>query len=788
MHPTRRAFLKQTGVTVAALATARPALGKAVRIGGSKLPQHTPLSVPGVHVYADAESVRPGGVIRFHVSADAPYTAELCRLGPDVDDPAGDAVLKRFAAVAPRVQPIHPGSYVHVPRGLRGELRAFTLEAWVRPWRVDRLQGVVSQEDKQDSRGWALGVGRDGYVGFYLGDGESPDEALLHRAPAGLVEKGKWHHLVGRWDGTTKELWVDGRRVAAWPFAGPLRPGTHPIRLGAMGDEGRAIRFLDGDLAMVALYEGALGEEAIARRFAERGLLRAADEASIGLAVLAGWDFSAERGTAVADVSGRRHGQIVNCGTWMIGGPSFDPNVTRFGDYDPAHDPRRGHGLRLSSDDLYDCDWEATHRWRVPADAKSGFYVLRLRHEQEGKEFLQHAMFVVRRPARGKPAPIVLLAATNTWRAYNAAAFGVPRPGARQLAGTDGFPNSPGDPPAFSFYRPHAAGQGTYQMGRLVPWPAAGPYLRYGDATEYSHLARADRFTQAWLEREGYDYEVVSDYDLHRDPGLLRRCRVFLINGHSEYWSAEMYGRLEDFLHADGRVIVLSGNSLFWRVTYSDDGTVMECRKVDAPGDQVKPERRGEAWHSHDGRRGGMMRECGLPGWRLIGLETLGWNNQCNPKNFGPWIAEAVDHPVFHTPEETGLKPGDRFGWTGRSDQTPMANGHEFDIRLSTLAKLAAGPVPPGAVMPDDPPGIRRLANGVIPWQHGGAAFDYFFRPIKPADEQGGEMIWWERPDGGVVFNVGSIGAGWALPADPKWAALLRNVLHHFGAAKHVGD
>ncbi|HMO65516.1 MAG TPA: twin-arginine translocation signal domain-containing protein, partial [Verrucomicrobiota bacterium] len=205
MQPTRRQFLKQSTVAVAVAASAPSTVAATFRRHG-RTPPHAPKSVAGVHVYADAESVRPGEVIRFHVSADAPYTAELCRLGLDVDDPAGDAVLRRFAPAAPRVQPIHPGSYVHVPRGLRGELRAFTIEAWLRPWRVDRLQGVVSQEDKQDSRGWALGVGQDGYVGFYLGDGVSPDEALVHRAHAGLVQRGRWHHLVGRWDGAVKEL------------------------------------------------------------------------------------------------------------------------------------------------------------------------------------------------------------------------------------------------------------------------------------------------------------------------------------------------------------------------------------------------------------------------------------------------------------------------------------------------------------------------------------------------------------------------------------------------------
>lgn len=83
--------------------------------------------------------------------------------------------------------------------------------------------------------------------------------------------------------------------------------------------------------------------------------------------------------------------------------------------------------------------------------------------------------------------------------------------------------------------------------------------------------------------------------------------------------------------------------------------------------------------------------------------------------------------------------------------------------------------------MPSDPPGIVSLANGIIPWREGGSAFDYFFRPIKPKTDQGGEMIYWERPEGGRVFNAGSIGSGWALASDPKFQALMRNVLASFG-------
>ncbi len=776
---TRRTFLQHGAAAVGFLASGIELPAADARPTGSRrhgLPPHLPQAVPGVHVYADRESARPGDVVEFRLSADQPVAATLCRLGLEVDDPAGDQVLADFGSLAPGVQPIHPGSYVHVARGLPDGLQALTLEAWVRPWRVDRLMGVVSQEDKESSDGWALGLGRDGYVGAYLGDGASPDEALVHRTAPGTVRKGVWHHVVLRWDGRDKEIWVDGRRVAGWAFAGPLKPGPHPIRIGAMGEAGATTRLLDGDVAGVALYRSALAPESIQRRHQGRGRTVAR-----GRDLLAAWDFAEERGERVGDGSGRRrHGRIINHGTWMIGGPNFDASVQRFADYDPAHDTGRGHGLRLASDDLYDCRWTTTCRWRVPADARSGLHVLRLRWRRDGREFLGHATFIVRRSPRARPARVLLLAATNTWRAYNASPFGVPQPGPRQICGTGGLPDASGAPPAFSFYRGHASGQGTYQVGRLVPWPSAGPYLRYGEATDYSHLARADRFAQTWLEREGYDYEMIADSDLDRDPDRLGRHRVLIINGHNEYWSTAMYRGLEAFLRRGGRVIVLSGNSLFWRVSYSPDGQIMECRKVDAPGDQMRPDQRGEAWHSHDGRRGGLMRECGFPGWKLIGLETLGWNNQGNANNFGPWIVDEVRHPVFHEPEETGLKPGDRFGWAGEG-RMPMANGHEFDVRLSTLAALAEGTVPPGAVMPSDPPGICRLANGVIPWQHGGAAFDYFFRPIHPANQQGGEMIWWERGDGGVVFNAGTIGAGWALHADPRWAALLRNVLHRFG-------
>jgi hypothetical protein len=260
---------------------------------------------------------------------------------------------------------------------------------------------------------------------------------------------------------------------------------------------------------MPVIYRRALSDLEIETRFRQQGLMP-----TRGREVLACWPLTEEKGSHIEDCSEHgRHGRIVNHGTWMIGGPSFKADAPRFGSYDPNLDARHGHGLRLASDDLYDCGWQVTHRHTLPESAKSGLYVARFQYEHDGQPLVYHATFVVNRPRRRKKAPLLVLCASNTWLAYNGTPFGVNAPELKQVWGTGGTTNSPGNPPAFNFYRAHAAGQGTCQVGLRMPWPAAGPYVLYGGTTEYSHLLRAERFAHAWLEQAGYEFDVITDQD-----------------------------------------------------------------------------------------------------------------------------------------------------------------------------------------------------------------------------------------------------------------------------------
>jgi N,N-dimethylformamidase beta subunit-like protein/concanavalin A-like lectin/glucanase superfamily protein len=730
------------------------------------------IDVPGVHSYAQ-KTIAAGDMIQFRTSATVPYELSICRLGPMIDDPADDEVLKTFAIAEPTPQPIHPGSFVHVEKGLPAEepLAALSLEVWVRPWAVKGWQTLISQHNYPTACGYGLFLNEQGSAQFYLGDGGDYRAEWTLTGPK--LEARRWQHVVGTWDGKVKRLWIDGKLVGEQPFEGPARPGTAPLWLGACGHDGPAVNLLEGDLAMPVVYDRALSPEEVQARFQQQGLQPAA-----GDGLLACWPLDEERGDVVADVSSHaRHGRIVNSGTWMIGGPSFDGSkVPRYSDYDPAEDTRRGHGLRLASDDYYDCRWKVTEEYRIPETARPGLYVGRFRFEIGGVPRLYHVTFVVKKRPDASKAPILVIASTNSWLAYQATPFAPQPPGSLYHWGTGGIANGPGNPPAYCMYRNHGAGQPAYKSGVNMPWPNAGPYVLYAQGgSGYSHLARAERFALVWLEKNGYEYDMVGDLDVHRDPGLLDGYQVVMINGHGEYWSREAYEHVDHYLCGGGNVMVLSGNVMLWRVSYNEDHSIMECRKLDAGIGGRAGCTVGEIWHSQDGRRGSQMRECGIPAWKLIGLDTFGWAS-IGPNDFGLYHVETPDHFLFHKPEQVGLAKGETFGGAPGGG-LPMAVGHECDVRVSLLREVTAD-VPTGAELPEEPGGMVTLANGVLPAY---AGLDYFTRKVPLKNATVAHMLYWERPQGGRVFHAGSLGSGWGLSVDPKMQTLVANVLHHFG-------
>ena len=719
--------------------------------------------------YVDPVGVKPGETLRVHLTAPAAHEIAVARLGraallrPEPDDQADRAEaewLARLESPAASRHDVYPGSYAWVDDASIG--RPDTVSAWVRVWRLpatvetSNWASIVSDMDYPGRCNWALGIDADGHPGCYAGDGGHHDRIWWCFASSSLLNRpGEWVHIVFTVDGTKVQLWVDGdmaaEGVAADAGTGAPRPAPGRVRLGAAAENGLADHFLDGDVSDVALFSRRLSRHEVVALTEDRAMSPAMPVA--GASLVAHWPLRERSGSRAVDVSG--HGRdcaLVNTPALNIPGPPASRAIGRPG-YDPDSDPTRGGSIRFASDDLIDCGWPPAAELRVPGNAASGTYYARVTLAGAEADPLE-IPFVVVRPVPRRGSSVALLYATFTWTAYaRRSTDGVSIPGLMSSA-----------------YTRNAGGKPYFNLGMRMPLPRAMPYLHrthLRDATMHQHLVRPERHAEAWLAHEGYVYECITDADLDADPELLERFSALMIVGHNEYWTQRMRDGVDAYLRGGGSVLCFSGNTAFWRVSYDPEIKLIETRKTTHPGEGtgvawLPPDEWGERWHT-DGLPGGKWSYLGQPPSELLGLETLGWIDSGDETAFAPFTVRAPGHFLMRDPELVPLESGNLIGT--RSHDGPAVSGYEMDG------------LPEAQGMPAlDPEGLTVLAHadhGPRFVAHWGADTGY-----------GADLIYWERPSGGRVFNAGSTNYTGALAVDPGIQVLTRNVLHHMGVVR----
>lgn len=83
----------------------------------------------------------------------------------------------------------------------------------------------------------------------------------------------------------------------------------------------------------------------------------------------------------------------------------------------------------------------------------------------------------------------------------------------------------------------------------------------------------------------GYIADV--DMDFHE---TIRQSKVLVIPGHSEYWTRQGRLNFDRFVNEGGHALILSGNTMWWQVRYSEDMSRMICHKnrdTDPIGDEL---------------------------------------------------------------------------------------------------------------------------------------------------------------------------------------------------------
>lgn len=390
------------------------------------------------------------------------------------------------------------------------------------------------------------------------------------------------------------------------------------------------------------------------------------------------------------------------------------------------------HGPRASMQTIPDghfvetgVGWDngfGVHRQTILAPDRSGLYYFHARGES-GAFFSFPLVVAPLRPT----AAIAVLASTNTWNAYN------PFGGRSNyiLAGRmppEPIVNAKSDLPR---YRLHDYGEWRSNTSfDPLSFDRPEPANQVSETDECTspiagrsacHLAPAEWRLLAWLERQGYRYDLYADFQLHSGLLPLAEYRVLVLNTHPEYWSEDMYRRTKAWVAAGGKLLYLGGNGSNCKVEFDRDEKRMLCLN---------------AWPSDCESRFHHAVESEA---NLLGVVY----SDPGAMTAAPYQVVQSDHWAF---AGTGLRVGDQFGFQTLHERCAGgASGHETD-----------------KITPHSPPNIVLLARGCNP------------------DEGGAHLTFYETPGGGAVFSAGSITYPSGLLIDDTTSRITSNVLDRF--------
>ncbi|MCP4837558.1 MAG: hypothetical protein GY895_22665 [Phycisphaera sp.] len=173
--------------------------------------------------------------------------------------------------------------FILAPRvdGLEGgpPKEAVTLEAWVAIDMATRWGGVVGaiQDNAEAETGMLLGYEGDRPMFAIASEGvEDEDGRLTYLLADRTWTEGKWHHLVGTYDGSVMRVYVDGELAGeSREQSGPIRfAGDEPLAIGGYLDRNED-HGLDGRIMEVAILPRAIDADEVRRRFSRRADLAA---------------------------------------------------------------------------------------------------------------------------------------------------------------------------------------------------------------------------------------------------------------------------------------------------------------------------------------------------------------------------------------------------------------------------------------------------------------------------------------------------------------------------------
>lgn len=753
-----------------------------------------------VHGYSDKISVQPGERIKFMVSVESAsrYQAEIIRLVNGDQNPAGpgpkeERISTDITGEYPgRFQPIHAGSHIVVDDtdGLLNLGTAISIHAFIMPTTPGKgAQGILTRWNPLSRAGWALVINEQHQLAFRVADGGGRN---VEAATPAAIAAGVWYSAGASYDSITGRVIVHFKpvvnsvnsalgRVAKLQSA--VSTEIEGARLNFHSDTKTVIAgwaaqpSQKGTLLVKGHYNGKIDRPLIYSRAlstAEFAALASGQEPdSRGL--VARWDFAdgiSDQGIPtdhVSDTSGNDlHGRCINMPARAMVGYNWTGREEHF-----IHCPTEYGAIHFHDDDVEDAGWEPDFELTVPDGTRSGIYAAKL----IAGGAVDYIPFVVRPSTGGSPAKIVFLVPTASYMAYaNEQLLFAPTEaivGRAAVLTPDDIYLYEHPELGLSTYDYHSDGSGVCYASRLRPILNLRPHHRLDG---FVWGLAADLHLIDWLEARGFDYDVVTDEDLHREGGaLLRRYNVVLTGTHPEYYSSAMLDALEEYITAAGRLMYLGGNGFYWVTSYhSEKPHLIEVRKAEG-GSRAWQARPGEYFHSTTGERGGIWRNRARAPQKLVGVgfAAQGFDHSTYYRR----MPDSHDRRVnFIFGEASGDEPIGDFGLCGGG-----AAGFEIDRYDLTLG------TPPNTLLLASSEGhsdnIQRVVEEIC--------FNY---PGAGGTQDSGvrsDIVYFTTAGGGAVFSASSIAWCGSLAHNNynnNISRITENVLRRFSSNESLPD
>lgn len=734
--------------------------------------------------YSDKISVCPGETIKFMVSCHGQpsYRARLVQIIHGDTNPEGPGYKEREVSSAfdgtkkARTQVIHAGSHAIVPANANFDgLESFTVQAFAWPTTPHMgRQTLVSLWNHGSEGGFILGLDEAGALCLTLGDA-GRSETISTGKP--MIAR-EWYFVAASFDAKTKEVRL--HQEPLMPYAGTENSGE-ASRAARMTPRPAGAALLlaatpagngNGRIVGAQHYNGKIDRPRLARRVLTRLEMEqlkgdiipeALTSAMVGI-----WDLSKEMtGERIVDTtSNRLHGETVNLPARAMKGHNWTGEEMCW-----QHKPEHYGAIHFHDDDLYDAGWEVDFEFTVPQGLKSGLYAAHIASAHD-EDFIP---FVIR-PERGKATSrLVFVIPTASYMAYANEHMMTDAPLAEHLTDqlvvmqpADVYLHEHREYGA-SCYDSHSDGSGVCYSSRLRPILTMRPKYQSWLGGKGSSLwqMNADSHILDWLEEKGFEYDCITDEDLHNEGyAALAPYRVFMTSTHHEYWSKEMWDALDTFKKAGCRLMYMGANAWYWRIAFHTSlPGVLEVRRAEG-GIRAWAAEPGEYYHSFTGEHGGLWRRQGRPpqmmagtGFSAQGFDVCSYFRR-TPESRDPraaFIFDGIDDEII----------GD-FGLIG---------GGAAGLELDRADRLLG--TPPNALVVASSEGHSPVYMVVCeeifinaPGMCGGE------HPFVRAD-----MVFYETPAGGAVFSTSSISWAGSLSHegyDNNVSRITSNVLERF--------